>query len=98
MARRRVRRRSPFIQSPMRGTCSRTKNVQCRRASDLAAHGHWPWHVRRCQFKRRRFAQLLTMTAVLWLAPVFLFLEIIQLIVSERYLGVKQIARNADPR
>lgn len=32
------------------------------------------------------------------LAPLFLLLEVGQLVVSERYLGVKQIRVNADPR
>lgn len=32
------------------------------------------------------------------LAPLFLALEVWQLILSERYLGVKQIRINADPR
>lgn len=32
------------------------------------------------------------------LAPVFLIFEIWQLVISERYLGIKQIARGADPR
>jgi hypothetical protein len=32
------------------------------------------------------------------LAPLFLIFEIWQLIISERYLGIKQIARGADPR
>jgi hypothetical protein len=32
------------------------------------------------------------------LAPVFLMFEIWQLVVSERYVGIKQIARGADPR
>lgn len=32
------------------------------------------------------------------LAPVFLVFEIWQLVVSERYLGIKQIKVNADPR
>jgi hypothetical protein len=31
-------------------------------------------------------------------APFFLLFEIWQLVLSERYLGVKQIARGADPR
>jgi len=31
-------------------------------------------------------------------APLFLFFEIWQLVISERYLGIKQIARNGDPR
>ncbi|MEO7415147.1 MAG: hypothetical protein ABIZ81_17530 [Opitutaceae bacterium] len=38
------------------------------------------------------------MVAVLLFAPLFLLFEIGQLFLSERYLGVKQIARNADPR
>ena len=32
------------------------------------------------------------------LAPVFLVFEIWQLVVSERYMGIKQIRVNADPR
>lgn len=32
------------------------------------------------------------------LAPLFLVFEVWQLVVSERYLGVKQIRVNADPR
>lgn len=32
------------------------------------------------------------------LAPLFLIFEVWQLIVSERYMGVKQIRVNADPR
>ncbi len=32
------------------------------------------------------------------LAPVFLVFEIWQLVICERYLGIKQIARNGDPR
>ena len=31
-------------------------------------------------------------------APIFLIFEIWQLVLSERYLGIKQIARGADPR
>lgn len=38
------------------------------------------------------------MAAVLLFAPLFLLFEIGQLVLSERYLGIKQIARNADPR
>lgn len=37
-------------------------------------------------------------TLLLLLAPVFLAFEVWQLVLSERYLGIKQIARNADPR
>jgi hypothetical protein len=32
------------------------------------------------------------------LAPAFLLFEIWQLVICERYLGIKQIARNGDPR
>ena len=32
------------------------------------------------------------------IAPLFLIFEIWQLVMSERYLGIKQIARGADPR
>ena len=32
------------------------------------------------------------------LAPLFLLFELWQLVMSERYLGIKQIARGADPR
>jgi hypothetical protein len=32
------------------------------------------------------------------IAPLFLVFEIWQLVMSERYLGIKQIARGADPR
>lgn len=32
------------------------------------------------------------------LAPVFLIFELAQLVVSERYMGIKQIRVNADPR
>lgn len=35
---------------------------------------------------------------LLLLAPFFLLFEVWQLIISERYLGLKQIARNGDPR
>jgi hypothetical protein len=38
------------------------------------------------------------MFALLVLAPFFLLFEIWQLVISERYLGIKQIARNGDPR
>ena len=38
------------------------------------------------------------MTSVLLIAPLFLLFEIWQLVVGERYLGIKQIARNGDPR
>lgn len=38
------------------------------------------------------------MPILILLAPLFLVFEIWQLVLSERYLGVKQIARGADPR
>jgi len=38
------------------------------------------------------------MTMFLLLAPLFLGFEVWQLVISERYLGIKQIARGADPR
>ncbi len=38
------------------------------------------------------------MVALLALAPAFLVFEIWQLVVCERYLGIKQIARHGDPR
>jgi len=38
------------------------------------------------------------MTAFLLLTPFFLVFEVGQLVMAERYLGIKQIARNGDPR
>ncbi len=38
------------------------------------------------------------MTTLLLLAPLFLVFEVVQLVLCERYLGIKQIARGADPR
>lgn len=38
------------------------------------------------------------MALLLLLAPLFLVFEVWQLVMSERYLGLKQIARNGDPR
>jgi hypothetical protein len=37
-------------------------------------------------------------TPLLFAAPVFLLFELWQLVMSERYVGIKQIARNGDPR
>jgi hypothetical protein len=37
-------------------------------------------------------------TTLILLTPLFFLFEIWQLVISERYLGVKQIARGADPR
>ena len=39
-----------------------------------------------------------TVSPLIFLAPVFLVFEVAQLVLGERYLGIKQIARNADPR
>ncbi len=38
------------------------------------------------------------MYSLLFIAPLFLFFEVWQLVVGERYLGIRQIARNGDPR
>jgi hypothetical protein len=38
------------------------------------------------------------MDTLLLLAPLFLAFEVWQLVIGERYLGIKQIARNGDPR
>ncbi len=38
------------------------------------------------------------MLPLVLLAPLFILFEIWQLVISERYLGIKQIARGADPR
>lgn len=38
------------------------------------------------------------MPTVLLLAPLFLIFELWQLVISERYVGIKQIERNGDPR
>lgn len=38
------------------------------------------------------------MDALPLLAPAFLVFEVWQLVIGERYLGIKQIARGADPR
>ncbi len=38
------------------------------------------------------------MTTLLLFAPIFLVFEMWQLVICERYLGIKQIARGADPR
>jgi hypothetical protein len=38
------------------------------------------------------------MSTLLLLAPLFFAFEVAQLVIGERYLGIKQIARNGDPR
>lgn len=38
------------------------------------------------------------MPTLILLTPLFLIFEVWQLVLSERYLGIKQIARGADPR
>src|ERR1051326_4004392 len=47
---------------------------------------------------RPQLSQLHAVSSVLLAAPFFLLFEIWQLVVSERYLGIKQIVRNSDPR
>jgi hypothetical protein len=47
---------------------------------------------------RARFAGSVRMNPFALLAPLFLIFELWQLVVSERYLGIKQIRLNADPR
>jgi len=39
-----------------------------------------------------------SVSALLLLAPLFMLFELWQLVISERYLGIKQIERNGDPR
>ena len=48
--------------------------------------------------RARRRARLGVVPTVLLLAPLFLLFELWQLVLGERYLGVKQIARGIDPR
>ncbi|HTB80941.1 MAG TPA: hypothetical protein VK717_08645 [Opitutaceae bacterium] len=38
------------------------------------------------------------MPSLVFFAPLFLLFELWQLFISERYLGIRQIARGADPR
>lgn len=38
------------------------------------------------------------MPLVLFLAPLFLIFELWQLVICERYVGIRQIERNGDPR
>ncbi|MFZ9681678.1 MAG: hypothetical protein ACO3DQ_00520 [Cephaloticoccus sp.] len=38
------------------------------------------------------------MPPVLFLAPLFLLFELWQLVICERYVGIRQIERNGDPR
>ncbi|MCF7687642.1 MAG: hypothetical protein K9M98_06760 [Cephaloticoccus sp.] len=38
------------------------------------------------------------MPILLFLAPLFLLFELWQLVICERYVGIKQIERNGDPR
>lgn len=38
------------------------------------------------------------MITLILLAPLWLVFEVAQLVLSERYLGIKQISRGADPR
>src|SRR4051812_45923179 len=50
----------------------------------------------RCIQSRFRSSQCV-LTLILF-APLFLIFEVWQLVLSERYLGIKQIARGTDPR
>jgi hypothetical protein len=54
------------------------------------------WHTRvafrTAHVSSRRVVSLIA------IAPLFLIFEVWQLVLSERYLGIKQIARGADPR
>jgi hypothetical protein len=45
-----------------------------------------------------RIVQRRAVNGLSLLAPLFLAFEIWQLVMSERYLGIKQIARGSDPR
>jgi hypothetical protein len=45
-----------------------------------------------------RGLSLAGVSTLVLLAPAFLVFEVWQLVISERYLGIKQIARGADPR
>lgn len=46
----------------------------------------------------RRPRDDITVSLVLFLAPLFLLFEFWQLVICERYVGVRQIERNGDPR
>ncbi|MSU49160.1 MAG: hypothetical protein EXS37_08775 [Opitutus sp.] len=51
----------------------------------------------RVAIRRERGSAGRVLTLILF-APFFLVFEVWQLVLSERYLGIKQIARGADPR
>lgn len=40
----------------------------------------------------------MTVPLLVWLAPLLMAFEIWQLVIAERYLGIKQIAKGIDPR
>ena len=40
----------------------------------------------------------MAVATLIFFAPLFLLFEVWQLVMSERYLGIKQIARHGDPR
>jgi len=50
----------------------------------------------RCHSPARGFSR--AVFALIAMAPFFLVFEVWQLVLSERYLGIKQIERGADPR
>ena len=56
-----------------------------------------PYPARRIANRAPRVLVSIVLTLIL-LAPLFLALEVVQLVLCERYLGIKQIARRADPR
>jgi hypothetical protein len=47
---------------------------------------------------RRPIRECLPVPLLLFLAPLFVVFELWQLVLSERYVGIKQIERNGDPR
>lgn len=75
---------------------------QCRSVVQCLGHGAKP--LLHCQAHSLRVAfgavgRLAPPVLVLLaFAPLFLVFEVWQLVLSERYLGIKQIARGADPR
>ena len=44
------------------------------------------------------FGRAADIPALFWLTPLWFVFEVVQLVLAERYLGLKQMARGADPR
>lgn len=63
----------------------------------MLLHGHPARPRTQIAFRRAKLLSPAVSPLVL-LAPLFLLFEVWQLVLSERYLGIKQIARGADPR